>query len=1173
MATNPKFQGPDLQLREQFIFTTTRSYRFFTGTIDADTVDMQVSIRGTAFTSNPDLVTFEGTSFTIPNPSAYPDGLRLFPGDNEVLVKSILTNGYVTPSSSLNARLSQDDDISNILEAPSGVQIERFDRTVSLEVVGIEDDEVQGYNFYASTAPGGGATGYSQINPALVISSVTEEDTNTLGVLTVDADIATNPDGSPAVDPLYFRVTGTQEDQFERVVQTDMNQSLEVNELVSRLRTTVTVESLIEVRRFSFVHDRQSSFNSAQNPAIPNASFSTILSGDPLYYVVTAVYYIDGVEYESSFSPEVSGSPLTITPQVGTFPTVSRQQIVRDTVLSIFRSQPQVDVKPGSVVRDTFIDPFSSEAERLRFLIGFLHDAQSFATLLSIDDPGFSGDSIPVAQSTYKQALKLALYLDSDLQVQNVIAGAFDKLASNYGVTRRASTRARGPVTIFTSTRPSTDLNFPIGQRVSLGGVNFLLTSPVTISAAGSGSFYNPATGRYSASAYMQAETAGTGGNIAPSTGTVRNAPLGVQALNEAPTFGGKGVETNRELAARALGRLSAVDSGTKQGYQSAAVDVAGISQVNVVDAGHALMMRDRNDAGNHIGGKVDIWVRGESLGTVTDTFAFTFKLADDIQFEVVGDIQDLTFRAVDSRLSEDNPIIELLSVPSYGFDFRNETKGYSFDITNVTYPSYNTVQLNGDYNDPFEISLADVLRGTYRYRTSTLHTFTRQPVREIESFKGEVSGVISPSVYGLFKVEDPLEKGYSSEAGDYIKVTQPDSLPAGTTIPSSTPVVVASEDHVILDGVEYLNFLGANPVTVRVFNADRTVEYASPFTTIPDYTFIPGDETTALGIQITSGSSITEGQTILIDYEHDENFVVAYVPNVLVSVVQSEMDIRRHITADVLVKEAIPVPVDITGTVVLRNSNDRNLSASKVDGLVRTAMARYFGALTQGEPLRPSDVLRTIDEVDDVSYVISPLTKMVKGAGAVVLREKLLATQSSDLLEVTAWGTAAVKVWLFKNELTAATSNAGGPDTYYRMVHKDEGETTFYEMAPNVNGLPLNSTDGGSFIIGNTGLTIPGYTDEATLVANYVFDTDPDLRAAQLEAKRKELTRNRVLVSLPLSGSPLDLEFTATYIVGEGTGVKSLDPGPAGYLTLGTLELTYDQDYDYRSRVLGRSV
>lgn len=1175
MAEIPKFEGPDLVLREEYIFSTPIPTRFFAGTMDVNTVDMQVSIRGAAFASNPDLIAFEGSTFVVPNPSAFPDGLRLLPGDNAVQVKSILTNGQVTAPGILTARLVQEADVGGELQPPTGVSIERFDRTVAITVEGVSDSSIVGYHFYASTSPGGGTTGYNRINPALVISSQTVESYSTLGELSTDAEIAVNVDGSAVADPLYFRVVGTQEDIEETVIQTDFNQTIEINELVSRIRTTTTVESVRTLNRFSFIHDRQANFNSSRNPAIPNAAFNTVPSSDPLYYVVTAVYVIGGDEFESSLSPEVAGYPLVITPSVGTFPSVSRQQIVRDIVLAIFRANPQVDVKPGSITRDTFIDPFSTEGQRVRFVVDFLHRASSFSTLLPVDDPGFTGESLPVAQSEYKRALKLAFFLDSDRAVQNVIDGAFDKLASNFGKSRRPGQRARGSCTVYARTRPTTSINFPVGTGITLNGVRFRLTSPVSISASGSGSFFNPATGRYAATAYIQAENIGLTGNIAPATGSVDNAPLGVAVQNEAPTFGGKNEELNRELALRAQGALSSVDSGTLQGYTQNSVDVPGVEQVNVVDAGHPLMMRDLNGDGRHVGGKVDIWVRGESTGVVSDAFAFRFQIAEAIQFEAIGDLTNLKFRAVDPNLSPSNPIIEMLSIPAYGIEFRNQSQGYEFDLSDVEIVDWNAIQLSSTSNDPTIHDLEDVITGYYRYRTSDKFVFSRQPVRSIQSFIGQRTGAVDPLAYALFRTEDPLLSGRSNEAGGYIRVTDSNELAAGVSIPSPNPITVTGEEHVILDGIEYLNFLGANPLTVQVHNADRTTTYVTPYaSSSPDFTFVEGDQTTPLGIKKTDTSDLQTGQTILVDYTHDENFSVSYTPNVLIDVTQGTLDPSRHITADVLVKEAIPVPVDITATVVLLNRQDRTLSSGQVDALIRTRLAQHFGGLALGEPVRPADISRIIDETEGVSYPVHPLTKVVKGEGAFVLREPLLTAQDSDVLEVVRWSTPTLKVWLLKDELGAATSHAGGPEFIFRAVHADDVRLQHYEVPPNINGRPLNLSLSATFVIGDVGLNIPGYTDDATLLARYVFEDDPDIQKAQLEAKRRELTKNRVLVTLPNDSnarSPKDYQYQVTYQVASDTGTKNIEPGPTEYLEIGVIDLTFDEDYDYRARILGR--
>ena len=95
----------------------------------------------------------------------------------------------------------------------------------------------------------------------------------------------------------------------------------------------------------------------------------------------------------------------------------------------------------------------------------------------------------------------------------------------------------------------------------------------------------------------------------------------------------------------------------------------------------------------------------------------------------------------------------------------------------------------------------------------------------------------------------------------------------------------------------------------------------------------------------------------------------------------------------------------------------------------------------------------------------------------------------------------------------------------------------------------------GSSYIIGSAGLPIEGVSDNATLTAGgYVT-------AASQEARRKELTANTALVSLPPGESPTLYRYAATYVVGAGMGAINVDPGKAQYCSAGSFTFTYDSD------------
>jgi len=1160
----PKFYGPDNVLRSEYIFSTDLSFRSFSGTVDADTIDVQVSLRNGAFSSDPDMVSFEGTSFSVPNPAAFPEGLQLLPGENIISVRAVMSNGDTSPIGSIQANLSLERDVKAGVVAPSGIYVERLDSKVQVYVDGLEDTNVTGYLFYASTEAGGGATGYKRISVGSVISGEVYEKITSLGELDLDANVLRNEDGSLVAEPQYIHLVSTQEDRAGEVLQTDMNQRISMPDTLTQFRANMVFDGVQELNRFSFIHNRKATASLTEAyPAVPHSEFAATLDTDPLYYVVTALYLIDGKEYESSYSPEVGATPIIVSPLVSALPTVSRQQIVKNVASSIYRSHPELDIKPGTMIRDTFVDPFSSEAERIRFILGFIQSCQAFSTLLDIDDPNQTGISITVNNSPYKLALKQAFYLQSNTDVQNMIDNAFDKLASQRGVVRNIGRRSRGEVVAYVTVKPTTSIFIPLGTIAFAGSQQFRTTSTGYITSTGIGSSYNPVTGRYFTQLYVQSVNPGNDGNVA--AGQIRafqSGPQGVLCYNDVPTYGGRDIETNRQLATRADGALSGVDTGTYRGYVQTTNNISGVLESTVVDAGHSLMLRDINpETDQHTGGKVDVWIQGENLASIRDSFAFSFEIVNFGQFEPVGAIADLKFRAVNANLSVDNPLMEMLDNEAWGFKFTDDTTGKIFDLTDVEIPTFDTIQLSTIHNDPANSALTDVFRGSYRYRTSNKYVFQRQPARSITSLVGSVTGSVDESYFKLFAGSPPLDLGRSTESGDYIQIIQP--ILNFLRIPSGDPIVVSDERHVLLEGIEYLDNLGINPITVRVFNVERTVEYYGPYypDVEPDFTLVDEVGDYPLGFKPTSLSRMTEGEEVSVDYSHDENFVVTYEVNSLIGTAQQDLDGTRNIMADVLAKDSLPIGVDITATVVTKKNN----SVYVVDSDIRTQLARLFGIFNLGTPVRQSDIIGAIELVDGVSYVVVPLTKMTRTNGSQALLERVLTDTEIDYTEITAWATDLVRVYILKNPLESGTADGGGEFNETKGVYQGYILLETYNTTPDSHGVPLNRLENGAYIIGNGGMNIPGYSDDATLKVLYPFAS-----AAELIEYRVGITANRVLVAMPTTDTPLDQVYQVTYVVSGDSGVKNINPDPIQYLHLGDLDFTYDEDPDFSSLVSG---
>jgi hypothetical protein len=253
--------------------------------------------------------------------------------------------------------------------------------------------------------------------------------------------------------------------------------------------------------------------------------------------------------------------------------------------------------------------------------------------------------------------------------------------------------------------------------------------------------------------------------------------------------------------------------------------------------------------------------------------------------------------------------------------------------------------------------------------------------------------------------------------------------------------------------------------------------------------------------------------------------------------------------TADVLAKDGIRVPLDIEATVVLKRGRDR----TAVDTALRTNFANFFANRRLDEAVRQSDVINVIEQTDGVSYCIVPVSKQVRQTGSTVLQESISTDGPGETTVVSSLSTNNAVVYLLNQELSAATTNGGGPIGDFRGVFQDEVALDLFNANQAYTGLGL--APGQAYIIGADGAILNGISDDATLIAQgYVT-------ASAIQARRLALTANRVMVSLAPGNAPSSYAYAVTYIVGDDKGAKDIDPSAAEYFVQGNLTFTYDED------------
>lgn len=1152
MATAPLFANRDGSgtFVQNLVFTTNQPQVTFTGTIGVDTASVQVSINGGAFVSDPNFVEINLGTFTIPNPAVFPGGLTLVFGVNTIQVRAIDIIGGVSAPSTATVTLVQSVDTVGT-QIPSGVRVERVRNAVNIFIAIPTADMTenadptgtpitfpaafQGFNIYAGSAPAG-VNGLFKINADLIKPTVAVSKEE---VLLSTPIIASWPDS----EMQNVRIQITETDNFGNTLNTRLDQTISVNTAFHRVRLTGVLEQYRLDQFVMFQHNR------AGGPTIINADqFAGVDSSDPLYYVVTAVYFnpATGTEIETPASQEVLGTPLVIDTNIRDLPGRVQLQIVTDYITAVQRVNAEVSMIPGSTTRDVSIDPFASEAERIWFLLDFIHRSQSFLTLLQIDDANGDGVSDPVVSSAYKSALKDALGFTTDASVQQLIDTQFDKLAANSGKSRLPGRASVGQVIVFTPTRPAVDILIPANTFVSTSSdpstntssVRFRIAGTFVLPAATAQSFFNFDTKQYELTVDIIAENIGTAGN--QPAGAIKNISgvPGVQVINRAATTFGLDIETNADLAARTILAPSSVDTGTEGGYASTAAEQIGIIKAKIVKSGDPLMMRDYDPVrGKHIGGKVDIWVQGLQERDVTETFAFTFEIARDIFVQII-DLPSLTFRVQDSRVTLATPLIEILNNPVQGLGVHNVSTGEDYDLTGVAILDFQTFRLNTTILQPVT-HLDDIITVDYRFRVVNQFHFTFQPVRRVTSVVGAVAGpLLAGTNYLLFKTDDPLITGESTIAQDYLSLIQFGGKPSGATIQ------INAEVHVLIGFVqEPLASIGINTATIRVFDASRTIEYEGPETSSPDFEVIAGTPTTPAKIVRTASSQIANGQSVSVDYVHDENFVVSYVINDLLQDFQQVINNRRHTTADVLVKQAVENSVNFETTVQLKSG----ATTATTDPAIQTAVSLELNQKLIGQGIAQSDVISAIEGSQGVDFQVVPFARMAYADGSQKLRETIL----SDFDPIPSLDIGGNQVFILTNPLQYPTTDGGGQTTEHSGVFQDDIAMV---MASAISS--VGAARNGAYIIGAEGAIITGYSDDATLTAAG-FTT-----AATRQTERLRRTANHILVSLLGTSIPPDIPtahaYTASYIIRGDSGAHDITTSDVEFLDLGSLTVTY---------------
>lgn len=903
------------------------------------------------------------------------------------------------------------NEINPSVTVPTGVQIEQSRDWIKLlipsEGFEINDNsDFLGCNFYLSLEEGGGSTGYVLINDYYVSDTDSTESEET----EAEQSTATSEaDNIKVVNTVYVQ------DRTEYYTYT-------INKMV--LRNMVLDGKISNV----FLSDNE-----------------TLNDDLNFYFVTTAIAYDNVLNQvvESDQSIELTGAFIRYSTDFGGLPQRSRPDVLFSMTKRLTSNNPQVNVVTGQVIRD-ILDAVSDECSKQYFIQNFVFRSESVDSLLIFDDADGDGVSDNVSTSTNKRLLANALNVTDPNVLQELIDQQFDKLASNYDLSRRGAVAASGTVLFYTARRPTFDLQIPEGTVVTYPGdtdlnispVNFFVVGSRVIEAENADSYYNPVESRYEVQAEIRAESTGTAGNLPARSITVATGiEPSLSVINETPTNYGSEEESNQQLAARIKLARSSFDSGTKPGYLATSYGVPGVVEVNVQAGNDPLMVRDWDSIENrHLGGKVDVYIRGSNITQTIDQVAFKFEYPTDVvgslsaeQFFVV-DAREFRIKTNNPKVTAETPIVLVNSV-------KNVTRGLTYDLTDIDIIS-DTIILSNTSQVNLSIGMAtlDVIEVDYRYRSSNVLYFQNQPVRNITSVVDKDGAPVQDSEYSIIKKENPLSNGLSTISKDGIEFLFDSENDIDQFIN------ITNEEHNIrINSPAVLVYKGVDRSSIVVRSSDDpNLEYKLDV----DYSVTLGDQTTATELSIKPNGMIRSGDRILVDYNASTNLFVTYSFNQLLQAVQTSIDKMKHACGDTVVKEAVENFIDLSFqierdvNVTQGNSSLTTNDESRLRSRIQTAIYNVVASKKMGQTLTQAELIKALFKVKGVKSVSTPFTMMQKRDGSFIPFDDL-GYLSFEVYQRTANG-GITSYQTINSVLSYSTSENGGNPDFFRTVYED---------------------------------------------------------------------------------------------------------------------------------------
>ena len=605
------------------------------------------------------------------------------------------------------------------------------------------------------------------------------------------------------------------------------------------------------------------------------------------------------------------------------------QQSIRNNIND--RDQ-RVDSKPGTFISDVFVQPEADELASAYIDMKILEINQSINTA-----SGYNLDRLGMNYFTYRMAgakstARVRFYIENS----NKLSLKESDLPEEIYIPVDFEVATTGSLTVDQIVFKTTESAYMTQKQIF------------------DSTYVDEGTGYKYIELPVVCEAMGSGGNVAAGeiNSVYSDAIDGIVAIsNPLSAVGGKDIESDTSLKMRIMLAVLGASICTKNGYLKWAIQKDNVNDVKVIGAGEDLMYRDGgfiNSAGSYSygrGGMVDIWIRGE----MPQEYTLNFDVSDSYKTGkgLTGDYEGIACHDI---ILPNQPVLNIVSIKSNNTDyvFENADKygiEYGYDSHSMLTRTY--------YKDIlWDFGTTGSFTDTEYYPMDLVDE------TEIEILRKQVN----KELLELAPEMENIRESLNWYLADYEDLNLYDITPMFRKVSINKTVykVVAVDKR--LNGRTFIK--KNNKIYLRVYQEPDYVLVPTPYSEEDKSKSQLGKD---LGGSIYATDCIQWTNTGKSKLQSGDTLVITYTTNNLIRFLQSEMDGIRILTADILIRQAKKVDIQVTMNVNIDDTFNSNI----IRNTISTAINTFVNSLQKmGSSIEDSEFVALTRGLDGITHV-----------------------------------------------------------------------------------------------------------------------------------------------------------------------------------------------------------